>query len=119
MARGVEELTNHWLASLAHERRVSPHTLRAYGDDVRRFLAFFAVHRGGSVKLPHLQALRPADVRAFLTARRAEGLGPRGVQRALAGLRSFYRYSNARIWPMARRCARSGAPSSRARCPGL
>ena len=92
MARGVEELTNNWLASLAHERRVSPHTLRAYGDDVRRFLAFLAVHRGGSVTLRALQALRPADVRAFLTARRAEGLGPRGIQRALAALRSFYRH---------------------------
>jgi integrase/recombinase XerC len=39
-----------------------------------------------------LQTLRPADPRAFLTARRAEGLGARGVQRAVAGLRSFYRY---------------------------
>jgi integrase/recombinase XerC len=39
-----------------------------------------------------LQALRPADLRAFLTARRSEGLGARGVQRALAALRSFYRH---------------------------
>jgi integrase/recombinase XerC len=92
MAQSVPELTRSWLASLAHERRMSPHTLRAYGDDAQRFLGFFAFHRGGAVTLPALQRLRPADVRAFLTARRAEGLGARGVQRALAALRSFYRY---------------------------
>jgi integrase/recombinase XerC len=92
MVQSVPELTRAWLASLAHERRMSPHTLRAYGDDAQRFLGFFAFHRGDAVTLSALRALRPADVRAFLTARRAEGLGARGVQRALAALRSFYRY---------------------------
>ncbi|HEX3487223.1 MAG TPA: tyrosine recombinase XerC [Micropepsaceae bacterium] len=92
MVQNVPELTRAWLASLAHERRMSPHTLRAYGDDAQRFLGFFAFHRGATVTLAALQAVRAADVRAFVTARRAEGLGPRGVQRALAALRSFYRY---------------------------
>jgi integrase/recombinase XerC len=92
MVQSVPELTRAWLASLAHERRLSPHTLRAYGDDAERFLGFFALYRGGAVTLSALRALRPADVRAFLSQRRAEGLGPRGVQRALAALRSFYRY---------------------------
>jgi integrase/recombinase XerC len=92
MTESVPELTRAWLASLAHERRMSPHTLRAYGDDTQRFLGFFAFHRGGTVTLPALQGLRPADLRAFLTARRAEGLGARGIQRALAAIRSFYRY---------------------------
>jgi len=39
-----------------------------------------------------LQKLKPADIRAFLTARRASGLGPRGVQRAVAAIRSFFRH---------------------------
>jgi integrase/recombinase XerC len=34
----------------------------------------------------------PGDIRAFITDRRAEGLGARGVQRALAAIRSFYRW---------------------------
>ena|SRR5215471_2033299 len=92
MARGVEELTQAWLAGLAHERRLSKHTLRAYGDDAARFLAFLVTHRGGRVTLVTLQKLAPADVRAFLTARRAAGLGAHGVQRTVAALRSFYRY---------------------------
>jgi integrase/recombinase XerC len=91
MARSVEALTEAWLATLAHERRFSPHTLRAYGDDVRRFLTFLAAYRGGRVSLSMLQAIAPADLRAFLSERRKEGLGPRGLQRAMAALRSFYR----------------------------
>jgi integrase/recombinase XerC len=92
MGRGAEELTVAWLASLAHEKRASPHTLRAYGDDMARFLAFLARHRGGRVTLATLQKLAPSDLRAFLTTRRAGGLGPHGVQRTVAALRSFYRY---------------------------
>jgi integrase/recombinase XerC len=87
MAARVQQLARQWLASLAHERRLSPHTLRAYGDDVQRFLDFLASYRGSEVTLAILQGLRPADVRAFLTARRGEGLGARGIQRALAALR--------------------------------
>jgi integrase/recombinase XerC len=39
-----------------------------------------------------LAKLKPADIRAFITVRRGEGLGAGGVQRALAAVRSFYRY---------------------------
>ena len=92
MAPSVEELMTNWLGTLAHERRMSPHTLRAYGDDAQRFFAFLVLYRGGPVTLGVLKALRPAELRAFVSARRTKGLGPRGVQRALAALRSFYRY---------------------------
>jgi len=92
MLRESHELTQPWLASLAHERRASPHTLRAYGDDVARFLDFLTGYKGGRASLATLRKLRPAELRAFLTERRNEGLGARGVQRALAALRSFYRY---------------------------
>jgi integrase/recombinase XerC len=66
--------------------------LRAYGDDVARFLGFLTVHVGGEIDVPALAALTPADIRAFITERRNDGLGPRGVQRALAAIRSFFRY---------------------------
>ncbi len=81
-----------WLDQLAHERRASPHTLRAYGDDVTRFLGFQTGHLGGVVTQKTLAKLSPADIRAFITARRSEGLGPGGVQRAMAAVRSFYKF---------------------------
>jgi integrase/recombinase XerC len=88
----ADALRKNWLASLAHERRASPHTLRAYGDDVARFIGFQAGHTGGAMTQKALAKLIPADIRAFITARRSEGLGPGGVQRALAAVRSFYKF---------------------------
>src|SRR5512146_2577189 len=92
MSDSAALLMEAWLAGLKHERRMSPHTLRAYRDDAARFLTFLARHRGARVGLKALQSLRAGDVRAFITERRAEGLGARGVPRALAALRSFYRH---------------------------
>jgi len=92
MARSAESLSRQWLASLAHERRASPHTLRAYGDDLARFLSFLNEHVGTQIDTEALAALSPADIRAFITLRRSQGLGARGVQRALAAIRSFFRY---------------------------
>ncbi|HWP25945.1 MAG TPA: tyrosine recombinase XerC [Xanthobacteraceae bacterium] len=81
-----------WLRHLADERRMSPKTLEAYGRDVRQFLAFFATHRGGPPSLADLSELKPADVRAFMAARRAEGVTGRSLMRMLAGVRSFARF---------------------------
>jgi integrase/recombinase XerC len=92
MARAAQDLKKLWLASLAHERRASAHTLRAYGDDVERFVRFLQAHLGGAANEKSLAKLTPADVRAFITSRRADGLGAKGVQRALAAVRSFFRY---------------------------
>ena len=92
MGDGADALRKTWLQALAHERRASPHTLRAYGDDVARFIGFQAGHTGGAVTQKTLAKLTPADIRAFITARRAEGLGAGGVQRALAAVRSFYKF---------------------------
>src|ERR1700753_3537852 len=92
MAEAADALRKNWLAALAHERRASPHTLRAYGDDVTRFLGFQAGHLGGTVTEKSLAKLSPADIRAFITARRSEGLGAGGVQRMLAAVRSFYKF---------------------------
>jgi len=92
MARSAEVLKQEWLAALTHERRMSPHTLRAYGDDMARFLDFAQEHVGGALNEQTLVALKPADFRAFITRRRNEGLGIRGVRRAMSALRSFFRH---------------------------
>src|ERR1700744_1733125 len=92
MSEGADALRKQWLAMLAHEKRASPHTLRAYGDDVARFIGFQAAHTGGAVTDRRLAKLTPADIRAFISSRRSEGLGAGGVQRALAAVRSFYKF---------------------------
>jgi len=83
---------DNWLAYLGDERRFSPKTLEAYRRDVLQFLAFLTGHLGGPPSLKELAALMPADVRAFMAARRAEGIGSRSLMRSLAGVRGFARF---------------------------
>ena len=81
-----------WIAHLAAERRMSAKTVEAYQRDAHQFLSFLADHLGGRPTLANLAALAPADVRAFMAARRAEGISSRSLMRALAGVRSFARF---------------------------
>jgi integrase/recombinase XerC len=81
-----------WLAYLGSERRMSPKTLEAYRRDAGQFLAFLAEHLAGTPSLKTLAKLTPADVRAFMASRRAEGAGNRTLMRGLAGTRSFARF---------------------------
>src|SRR6267142_6529172 len=70
-----------WLGHLGAERRMSAKTLEAYRRDVLQFLAFLAEHFGRRVTLKSLAALAPADVRAFMAARRMGGIGGRSLMR--------------------------------------
>lgn len=71
---------------LLHERRRSPHTVRAYQTTAERLLAFLAEHRGGPAELA---SVGPADLRAYLARRRGEGLGNASAARELSAVRAF------------------------------
>jgi len=91
-SRDVAAELVRWLAYLASEKRMSPKTVEAYQRDVTQFLTFLAEHFGGQPSLKTLAALAPQDVRAFMAARRMEGVSGRSLMRALAGTRSFARF---------------------------
>ncbi len=80
-----------WCEALARERRMAANTVEAYERDLRQFLSHRAA-RAGTPTIPSLIALKPRDLRAFMAARRAEGVGGRSLMRMLAGLRSFARF---------------------------
>ncbi|MCZ6849272.1 MAG: tyrosine recombinase XerC [Alphaproteobacteria bacterium] len=87
----LEAAIGNWGAWLAHERRLSPHTLAAYGRDLVDFLEFLTMHVGGPLTLATLDDLTTADFRAWLSARFGRGLARSSTARALSTLRGFFR----------------------------
>ncbi len=75
-----------FLTHLDVERRLSPHTLDAYGRDLQQ-LAAYAAGRGVGV-----EALDRRALEGFIRQLMGEGRSPRSVGRLVACLRSFYRY---------------------------
>jgi integrase/recombinase XerD len=78
---------DRYLAHLELERRVSPHTLAAYGRDLARLEAFAA---GEGLAVERLDTAR---LERLVRGLMAEGRSPRSVGRLVAAVRGFYRYT--------------------------
>ncbi|HYD89682.1 MAG TPA: tyrosine recombinase XerC [Vitreimonas sp.] len=87
-------LLSAWIAHLRDERRFAANSVEAYERDVAAFLGFLAQHLGGEPGAQDLATLEPRDLRAYLAFRRQgpDALADRSISRALAAIRSFYRY---------------------------
>jgi len=88
----AEDARSGFLAWLLHERRASPLTVEAYGQDLSGFLGFITQHIGAEPDLTALAALRAADFRAWLAEQAARGLDNATRARHLSALRSFFRW---------------------------
>ena len=71
------------------------HTVRAYGATAYRLIDFLGEHLGGSVDASALCGLQAADLRAYLTRRRAGGLGNASAARELSAVRGFLAFAAA------------------------
>jgi integrase/recombinase XerC len=81
-----------FLGHLARERQASPHTLRAYEDDLGQFAAYLS-EVAGEVDPMSVDARRLRSYAAWLGTR---GYAASTVARRLASLRSFYRHQRRR-----------------------
>ncbi len=88
-------LAARWHDHLTRDRRRSAHTVRAYVATAHRLVRFLGNHLGEDVNADALLALRAADLRAFLTLRRAEGLGNSSAARELSAVRGFLAFAAA------------------------
>ena len=86
-------LVARWQGHLAHDRRRSPHTVRAYVGTAHRLIEFLGQYRGELVEPAGLIEVSAADLRAFLAARRNSGLGAASAARELSGVRAFLGYA--------------------------
>ncbi|MBX9881915.1 MAG: tyrosine-type recombinase/integrase [Sphingomonas sp.] len=87
-------------AHLARDKRRSPHTVRAYLASAERLVAFLQDHWGRAIDAAAFGQLSAADLRAFLAARRAEGLGNASAARELAAIRAFLKFAGAPCPPL-------------------
>jgi integrase/recombinase XerC len=82
-----------FLDHLRYERGLSPHTVRAYANDLERFGDFLA----GFVERPRedlrLAGVDTLSVRSFVAAMARQGLSRRTQGRALSALRTFLRFA--------------------------
>lgn len=79
-----EALRQGFLAHLAMERRLSPHTVKSYGRDVDLLLEL--------AKTTPLSGLDSHHIRRFVATLHARGLSGRSLARALSAWRTFFNY---------------------------
>ena len=93
MSHPVRDVIVRWHAHLSQDRRRSPHTVRAYVATAHRLIDFLAGHLGQAVSEATLTGLTVADLRAYLTVRRGEGLGNASAARELSAVRGFLAFA--------------------------
>ena len=81
-----------FLAYLALNRHLSPHTVRAYEGDVTQYLAWVASDRHRKISELTPGELDLASVRSFLADLNRAGKARSSVTRTLSGLRTFVKY---------------------------
>src|SRR3984893_15423187 len=87
MAFGEREWIDRFLSHLAHERRMSGHTITAYRRDLLSLAEF-----GGRHKLTTWNLFDNSQVRTFAAALHGAALSPRSIQRHLSAVRTFYEF---------------------------
>lgn len=108
-----------WLEHLAHERRLSPRTLEAYGHIGRLYLTFLQTHRGEPQTAADLGTVTAAEVRAHLAERRSgdRPLNARSLSQTLSAIRSFHSFVDQRLGVAAPQLALVRGPRVKASLP--
>ncbi len=89
MRASLEELSGRFLAALRDERGASEHTLRAYRRELTDFVAFLAKELGEGADIGSVGHLQ---IRAYLGVLYEKGLGKTSAARALAAVRSWFKW---------------------------
>jgi integrase/recombinase XerC len=81
-------LADGYLHMLANERGASAHTLRAYARELHGFAAWAAEH----CAKPSVKGIEHTDIRAYLSTLYGRGLKKASAARALAAIRSWFKW---------------------------
>ena len=115
-AGSPEDATTRWverfLAHLRTERRVSPHTVSAYAQDLATLLAHCERHG-----IRDFAALGQNGIQHFAAASHAAGLSPRSIQRQLSAVRTFFHFLDREGADCGNPAQLVSAPKARRRLP--
>lgn len=89
MATQLEDLREGYLAMLRGERGSSAHTLRAYERELAQFLAYLTEQFGERCDIRRVEHLH---IRAYLAELYGRGLSKASAARALAAVRSWFKW---------------------------
>lgn len=92
MKPSLNEYIQDWQDYLAHERQYSDKTLTAYTTDLQYFLGFLARYFEEEPHLEMLRQLELRDFRAWLAARKNDGMEDVSNARAVSSIRSFFKF---------------------------
>jgi len=87
--KSLSSLVAEYLAVLANERGSSPHTLRAYERELHNFVAYIVKTQGPDTAAAAIEHTR---IRAWLGTLYDRGLSKASAARALAAVRSWFRW---------------------------
>lgn len=93
----LDDFVAQFIRHLKAEKRASRYTVRNYEATLARFSAFMTDHLGKRPDAALLERLELLDFRAFLSSRRAQGLGAASLKLELSALKSFYRFLGRRF----------------------
>ena len=85
-------LIDGFLDYAQREQRLADNTVEAYRSDLAEFLGFLRGHLEQEPGMRVFSELQARDMRAFLAARRRDGLADASIARLLSAIKSFYRW---------------------------
>jgi integrase/recombinase XerC len=88
----ARDALQHWLDGQRALEGAADNTVTAYRGDVTDFLAFMTLHHGQPQGLGALEKIAVPDMRAWMAAQRAGGVGARSLARKLSAVKNFYRW---------------------------
>ena len=85
----LQALAERFLAMLRGERGASEHTLRAYSREVRGFVAYLVESLGEDVEV---RSIEHTHIRSYMAVLYDKGLTKASIARALAAIRSWFKW---------------------------
>ncbi len=92
ISEGARDALSGWLDHQRALAAASENTLAAYRADVTGFMTFMAGYEGDTLGRGALARVGLREMRAWMAAERARGLGARSLARKLSAVKSFYRW---------------------------